>query len=323
MLGDPIVELKKVMSTSDIYSLFIDYIPGILTHSPFRDRLKNGNDSSPSLIIEPYKDEMRWRDFGKTTNAEGDGLDFVAELEGVTRTEAAIIILTKLKSGVKVKHADVRQVSKEKEVVLKDWDKYELDFWRNLGVQRDLLDNVYPIEKFFVNGYLVWETSERFPIFQYSFGPNAYQVYAPMSDRGNRHRNHNTKHLVFGMDTLPETGKNLLITKSKKDILVLQGINVRAVVAPPSETNFVGLLANKDELERRFENIYVSLDPDPTGRDAQHELCFITGWKPLNLDYPENSKDPADIIQNLGCEQGQPLLRKLLIDGWKSSNTRT
>ena len=316
---------EKGLKISDLYSMFIDFKVGEHTYSPFKVRNGDDNiDSTPSLLITEYKGILTWKDFGlNTVNQIGssDAIGFVQQLfRFKDRSKAMLFIIEKLLNNELPAKYVFKSTEKPYHPLLSvqgrdTWKDFELAYWDTFGVSEQLLqeNSVYPLEYYKVNGTLKWESTIEQPKFLYIFHDDSWQIYNPFAEnKKDKFRTNNIAHIVIGYNTLPTISDGLLITKSMKDILVWKSLGAKAVVAPMNEVTFSALLARKNEFDNRFKNIYILFDGDATGIMNSKLLAEMTGWNSLLFDFPQDTKDSADVIKAMGKDNGGIYLKKQL-----------
>ncbi len=201
------------------------------------------------------------------------------------------------------------------QVQIKDFTEEELEWWKSFGINKRLLKkyHVFSLQHVFLNGNLRFSSTSKFPIYGYYFGKDKtskelWKIYFPFNkDKGIRFLNNLPKKKLQGYKQLPEKGDLLVITKSMKDVMSLNGFGI-AACAPNSETLFVNdkQLA---EFKQRFKHILVVYDQD---RSGLYNMCKIRKSHP-ELNYfviPRKfgSKDFTDLIRDHGIEKVKTLV---------------
>lgn len=196
-------------------------------------------------------------------------------------------------------------------VLVGELESWELPFWEaHCTTKRSLSRlHVYGLRGFYIDGVYKYRSEENNAKYVYVCSSDSYQMYKPFEDRTFRFRGHNIKNTLFGYNSL-ESGGNLVITSSMKDVIMFYNIGMKAI-APTSEGVFSGIREKYAELRNRFDNIYVCFDNDKKGREATRALCkeFDT-LIPLYLSGGE--KDGADIVKNYGLSIFRDEIKKLL-----------
>lgn len=125
-----------------------------------------------------------------------------------------------------------------------------------------------------------------------------------------RFLNNVNKKTLQGYKQLPEKGDLLVITKSMKDVMSLNGFGI-AACAPNSETLFINdkQLA---EFKQRFKHILIFYDSDRPGR---YNMAKIRREHPeLNYYFlPRHlSKDFTDTIKQVGVDKMKELVNQFM-----------
>jgi hypothetical protein len=247
--------------------------------SPFPDR----EDSTPSFKLRYKNNVLLWHDFGDVKSAKYPKsiVGFVMRYFEISNyMEAMNRIMDDMKdfscnSNIFKELENIREksnkISKKGITVRKEFKEHELDFWKSLGVSKEILEEYFvkAVVECFIEGRL-WRRSSKYdPMFAYILSKEiddySFQVYRPLAeDKINKFRDHNTDGYLFGLDQLPKKGEKLIITKSCKDVLVLRSRGYWAI-CPFSEASYVHLLAILPSLFERFTNIFIMYDPDPAG----------------------------------------------------------
>ena len=317
MYGNPEVVLKnalkaKGLTKSDIYRLFIDFTPGVHIQSPFKDRVRNSGDKTPSLIINEYKGELRHWDFGKdrSSMSHNDSVGFVQDLYSIDYEEAVDRIIQRL-NGAEIVPYEAKNLTKDIPVITynnsyKDW---ELNYWKRFGLDEQLLlkHKVYPLTSYGYNSP-IWISTKVYPKYAYIFGEDSWQIYSPLSPKGEKFKTRNIKGYIIGYDLLPKNGKWLVITKSKKDVMCFDKLGLPAI-ASMNERVWEHLLDIREELDNRFTNKIILFDNDETGKESAKLLAEATGWKNLDINYTKG-KDPSDVIEFCGYEELKKLIKQ-------------
>ena len=309
---------RRGLTLSDVYAYFIDFTPNAHINSPFPFRMKKDSyDATPSLLISEHKGELRFKDFGALPQqVVNDAVGFVQLLYGgITREDAIKIIIETVTTNA-VRKTNFKTQAKVNKIAVPRNTMYsfELEYWTKLGISKKALEDasIYALDYYAINGRDVWTSEQHAPKFYYLLGKDSWQLYNPYGEKRQKFKLNNVKDVIIDYNLLPNTGKYLFISKSKKDCMVWRSLGVKAVCAPINEsTFFTPLIDRADELNSRFEKTFILFDNDDTGRVGADYLANETKWIPLILDYPEGCKDPADVITEYGTMQGRNLITKL------------
>lgn len=297
------------VSHADLLShyLGIDSLP-VLINSPLR------NDAHPSFFIySPDGSKVYYKDY-----ATGDGGDIYSLLmkkknvsfSKLIREVASERELKKSNHEVysTVTHAKkFSKINTELKVKVRDWKDYDIAYWESYGVSLRWLKyaEVYPISH-----KIIYKEGNRyvFPAAKYSYvfverkeGKVSLKVYSPYNKKY-KWMNTNDASVVGLWTKIPKTGDKLAICSSLKDALCLwANIGIPAIYVQ-SETIGISQTA-REEIEKRFRNIYICFDNDEPGLRDGERVAASTGFKNVVLPHFDGGKDISDCYKVLGKER--------------------
>lgn len=298
------VELLQHVTEEDIMLHYFGDFQAKTYFCPFRA------EKTPSFKILYHKGRLKWIRFGLVDRLSSP-LDFVMMKYNISVQDAIRKIYLEVKGDVNLIHNRLEvPVFKQSIKYTDDWENFELDYWKDYHVYRDTLDkfNVYPCTAYWI-GNIKWHYSKlKDPLFVYLHSEESWTGYRPLAiDKENKFRKYNISKHIMGLNNLPKLGKDLFITSSYKDIMVLDIINIPAI-APHTEKSLLDIELIKD-LKLRFKNIYVAYDNDETGISSSIELTKNYGLKYWNV--PKSCigcKDPSDLVKKEGIENLKQLI---------------
>lgn len=322
-------QLEEFVTDEEIYRYYLkhDFIPGAKYKSPLPGR----DDKDPSFQILYKNGKLVWRDYGYVPDKRlsmypNNAIVFAHIMLGSISINETIqqiyddIILgnnTLSKEEIqKIKINALKGVYSAGVRIKQKMDPYEIAYWINLGVTKELIDryNIYGTEAAFFNNKLWRKSVPKDPLFTYLFSKEEeqWQLYRPYAGNGSKFRGHNTTEVIMGWDQLPTRGQTLIITKSMKDLLVLESINFISI-APMSEKRFADLIPLADEINSRFNHVYIMFDNDKTGKDcAQYLNNHMPHWRPFFF-HANVGKDPSEVLINFD----QNYLKRVLYSNLK------
>src|SRR5690606_31887571 len=120
------------------------------------------------------------------------------------------------------KEAKIIQVKRQ------PWTEKDKEYWRSFYLNGRILKkyNVASCEKVWLNDDIIYSYNSNDPAFVYYFGQGDYKIYFP--NKKEYRFIGNTTHMK-GLEQLQEKGEILIITKSLKDVMVLDIFNIPAV----------------------------------------------------------------------------------------------
>lgn len=338
--------LKKI-SEYDIYRYYLgfDFSPKKCVPSPFRTETRGSFN-----IYFNQSGYLRHLDFGDTYY-KGNCFQFVQQLYGLDYNNALKKINYDFNLGLGFDNSGssgvdygsiIKQFIKSEEfnrendnqntiqrvtihVQVKPFTEKELEYWNRYGISVDELirNNIYSIDKLYLNGKYIgnYNGQLRFAYhFQDENGESYFKIYQPFSENYKWISNVPVKQ-VLQINSLPRTSKAIIVAKSKKDKIILEKLH-----SDVYEVQKEGPECIPPELDSFFDEFYedkfIFYDNDEAGMKASKEMNKL-GYKWINIpnEYKElGIKDPGDLIEYFGIEDGMRLLdilirRKLLNEG--------
>lgn len=186
------------------------------------------------------------------------------------------------------------------EIASKPFTKEELEYWKQFYLTEEQLKRNYIYSvKFAKRGdRVLFKGGEM--CFAYYLGNKEYNLYFP--NRRYARFMKTDMSIVQGWYLIPNTGNDLIITKSYKDVVCLiENLNIPAV-APQSET-ILWESDVMDKLSKRFIRIWCLFDNDQDGRRATRKYISRYPYiRPLLFPFTMK-KDYTDNLKALGLER--------------------
>jgi hypothetical protein len=312
-------DLLRYTTEYDIYSYYIgdQFKIGKVMKSPLR------KDIHPSFGIfkATISGNLLWKD--QATGKTGNVIQFVAELFNLSQDNALQKIAHDVKDNlIKVsKEGERLQESyrKTKTVISiqkKNFTDIDDTFWGQYFITRDILKahNVYPIQTFWVNDIIsnLFYTKDQ-PLYAYGVF-DKYQIYCPHGIKKNKFRTNCSKYDMYGLEQIPALGQLLIITKSNKDVMVLDRLGYCAI-APTGENTPIPLEIMTD-LKNRFKRIIILYDNDEAGVKGSKELSKTHELENIHIPFEYYQKfgikDISDYIKSYKVTKSKQLLKDLL-----------
>lgn len=322
------------ISDYDIYRYYLGYDFQYRKNylSPFRS-----SDTRPSFAIMVLRSgQLYHSDFGDSSY-KGNCFHFVQQLYGLNFNQALIKINKDFGLGLMGSgnngsnhYQDIVKQYQEPEkvefgepsevkihVIPKSFSCEELKYWSEYGINQDDLkeEKIFSIDKLYVNGKFISNYNNEMK-FAYLFedGDESFiKVYSPFSKEYKWISNVPIKR-ALNLDQLPREGETILITKSKKDKIVLKKLYPEIYEAQKEGTECI-----TEELDNFFEEWYkykiCFFDNDEPGKKA-NRLLNPKGYGWINIPNQYNEvgvKDPSDLVKYYGIEKGYDVLRGLLV----------
>lgn len=207
----------------------------------------------------------------------------------------------------------------------RNWDLTDYRYWQICHLDFNRLDDedVIPTKYVYLekNGKtIIFNSTKSNPIYSYKefdWETNKFlgwKVYFPLSP------NKKFKWMCCadisrsypGFNKLPEKGKLLIVTKSRKDVLVLNLLGFNAISIPSETSNLSEELINNIKL--RFTTIILLLDSDKTGIESSEKLSSKYDLKSIIIPAEYNCTDTAEIVNKIGLNKSKILINKLIND---------
>jgi len=295
---------------------------GELFNSPFR------KDVNPSCSFKYFKGVLRFRDW--TEPKTKDCFDIVQEIYNCSYNEALNHIYNDMVLDIRptIKKKDTVKINfvKEKpkfDVEVKPFSMVEGEYLKQFGITRETCRkfNVVAVNRLFINEKLVYTHNPNDPALGYYFGVDEkgyskWKIYffkRNKQSKGPRFLSNTNR--IQGLIQLPPRGDFLVITKSLKDVMVLDSFDINSV-AMQGETMLPYDYIIED-FKRRFTHIATLLDFDRTGVMSANKLrkmydipaYFLTNGRFKSKNYM--AKDISDVVKN----HGKPKTAKILYVG--------
>jgi len=324
------IDKKYILSRvtqEEIFQYYL-HIP-VRTKKSYRSPLRK--DRNPTCSFHYHRDGiLRFRDW--TEERGWDCFDIVKKIYGCNFYEALQMIARDFNLAEVDPKYDVRRVLRknskldtedkrtksiiEVEIIPKRFSLNDAKYLKLYRIDSEIAKKfeVYSIRKAWINGKLKYFRSPANPCLGYYFGTDSqgngkWKLYFYKSTKTRFQCNTNR---INGWIQIPEEGEVLIITKSMKDVMVLDSFGIPSI-AMQNETT----LPYKriiDELRSRFRLIYTLYDFDRTGIRMGNTIKKLYGIKPLFLfngrfgstDY--GAKDISDYVKEFGKNQTLSLI---------------
>jgi hypothetical protein len=308
--------ILRVVSAYDIYKYYIghDFTFGKAFRSPLRE-----GDKVPSFVVNvAKKGDLFHLDYGDPFK-RGGCVDFVKQLYNVDYDMALRMIDRDLRIGIvsgNVVLPDIPRVKAaappEKEpafiqVVTRKFNGQELDYWGSYHISlRELEENeVYAVSRLYIDRQLIGYNETQLQ-FAYKFG-DRWKIYRPGAPKKEKWLTNVPNEYMSGMHRITEGCGKAVVTKSKKDEMVLAKI-IPHVCSVQSESIVSINDKNITLLRERCGEVYVNFDSDMVGvQSCQYYNQFGFKWVNCPWGYTkpngETIKDFADLARYHGMDE--------------------
>lgn len=196
---------------------------------------------------------------------------------------------------------------------IQEYTAKQLKWWLSFGITQPTLKkyNVFSVDSVFLNGNFVYSSTEANPIYGYYFGKEEgrelWKMYFPLKTK---YRFLLNTSKLQGTKQLPATGDLLVVTKSLKDVMVLNEMGI-AAIAPQAESVIIST-KQYQALSKRFKRIVFNGDWDGAG-----QLFMINSrkkYKSIALSFTNKekyAKDVSDLVKKHGFLKAQTFIHKV------------
>lgn len=326
--GDELT-MDNVLKRVSPYQIFKYYMPsldlGKCTNSPFR----TDNDPSFGLFKGRESGEILYNDL--KGGDSGNWVSFVMKLFNVEFYDALRMVnrdmnldlmdnrSTSLRTA-KVQSKIVTDITPEeanRDLVLnvrrRKWNQNDADYWLPYGITSDILGKeTQPIISYWFNDWGSVLAEKLAYVYDFYFDGKIWRrkIYQPLSKKNKWKTNLNNL-VIDGIKDIPKKGELLIITKSRKDRLVLKSLGYNAI-ATNNEASWIPD-ANFEKLNSRYDRLVVFFDNDDTGMTNSLKFSEKYGVDRIFItDFSEKIQDIADYRKEYGKESTIKLLKQLL-----------
>lgn len=323
---------ETVLSKISEYDIFRRYMPDTLwkinhvTISPFL-RSTGKYEENPSFMISNRGGSLSFIDFSDTSK-RGNCFIFVMQLFMLPMDEALAKIDQDFGLGISSKGPNlgkykeiVREYKQPEEigkrysfiqVITRKFNKEELDYWAQyqIGIE-DLRENhIHAIDSVFLNRskFMMSSTDLKFGYLY----DNCWKIYRPYVNKKYKWMPNNVPITVMeGLDKIHDA-EFALITKSKKDYMVLKKV-IDNVCATQNEGIACFSEENVQLLRQKSKRQILSFDNDVPGVENSKLITKVFGFDYCNVpkDYiMEGITDWADLLKAHGYEPIKEILKR-------------
>lgn len=198
-------------------------------------------------------------------------------------------------------------------ISIRDFSKLDLEYWRNLGVEKTILDKfkVHSISESGFEYIKMFKTQPNTISFAYEID-GLFKKYTPEQPEYNVKKSliPHLNNVVFGLEQLPtEKIENLIICEGEKDVIVASSRGFNAVTFGSATNN--PTTENIKRLQEHCNNLFVCYDADPGGETGAKNM--IKNYPEIiNLQLPKNNNikgyDITDYFQECTAQDFQKII---------------
>ncbi len=318
-----IVSAEFVLDQVDDLLIYRHYVGVFVLGKKFQHPFRKDLNPSFAIFFGTRALKLFWKDFG--TNEAGDCFSLVAKLHKLSYGEAIQKVasdfgLIKGTPTITKKQILEAQAFKEEfqkreyliQVERRAMNAEELAYWGQYNITREdlLANNIFAINKLWLNKRLRSLDVTKLHFAYYFPEVDKWKIYSPNSSEFKWFGNVSTFQME-GVDiTKFDTAKPIIITKSRKDRIILKKI-YQNVCSCQNESE-TAIPREMDVLfDQHFNLKYCWFDSDEPGKNANRKLNH-RGYKWINVPNAIYEtlglKDPSDIIKHYGWDQGSTIL---------------
>lgn len=318
--------ILKYLSQREIFEHFLNI--EVQTEEKFCSPLRY--DNHPTCNFNWYNGKLWFRDWSESKPK--DCFTIVKELYNCNFFEALLIIKREMildegggKEPRKKTEQELETVKTPKkkskiQVQFGKWHPTLVEYLQQYGITGEQCKkfNIFAPKKVWLNGKLNWTYSQKDPALAYFFGKadNGDQRWKIYFFKRDEYRFLCNTNRINGWIQIPKTGKDLIITKSLKDVVCLDTLGYPAVAMQNETTEPYDYIV--EELQGRFETVWSFYDFDRAGvrlanilkRKYELPYIFLTNGKYNTTDY--GSKDISDYIKGNSIEEAEEFLHQCI-----------
>lgn len=313
---------KAILDRVSEYDLWTHYLGHCTINKAFNSPLRK--DKRPSAVLYVATNgKILLKDFG--TGQSYDVFKFLQELKNYSYSEALLTIDGDFSLGMGYKKVITKKKPKITNIVPEYeknlchimikrgvWKPEHVAYWKEYHITMETLKKfkVHSLECYWVikNNKAEMYEARKNPIFCYDFGDQKYKIYKPL-DHNFRFMTNADNDILQGHDQLAKTGQLLIITKSLKDVMVLDQLGYNAVAVQSENSLPKDLVVN--DLKSRFERIIVLFDNDIPGIQGAMKFCKLHDLEGVTIPKESKAKDIAEFTKLHGITEAKHLLKCL------------
>lgn len=274
---------------------------GELYIAPFRD------DHSPTLALfySREKNLIMWKDFG--TGESGEVIKLFSLCRAVPYHQAILQMASPYEQEereIATSHFLSKNKDSEVRIGVKrcEWSIDSFKYWSDFGIEPSSLQKyrIDPISEYIANGKVTFRSSfPDNPSYVYRIF-NSMKIYSPLRPRNFKWRGNGSVYDIQGWEQL-RNGKDLIITKSLKDVMLLDYLGFPAI-APQSETAEIPTSVLCAIEDRGYEKIHIFYDNDEAGIAGSEKIKkkYFPEANIIRIDPASGAKDVSDLYRKWG-----------------------
>lgn len=292
--------------------LNIKKIPCVI-NSPLR------KDNHPSFAIYS-KDgvHVKYKDFA--TGDSGNIFNLLQNMWNLSFKDMLAKINENTIQGIVTTKTGGRKVSVARskiECKIREWKKHDFEYWNQFGITEVWLKyaEIYPVSHVFVTKpegerYTFIADKYAYAYVEHKENNTAVKIYQPYNKKRCKWLSGFDGSVISLWTKIPETGDKVVICSSVKDALCLWCNLGIPAIAVQGEGYAISETA-KNELLRRYKEVYILFDNDEAGLKDGASLASRTGFKNLILPKINDAKDIAELYQKTDKQEFKEIILTL------------
>lgn len=317
------INIVKNIPEEIIYNFYLGFYPQL--NKKFKSPFKYEKDPSFCFFINNGK--LLFKCF--SSGFFGDCVELVKKIYTIDYKNAILKICNDIKSikntiltinYTKIKKEDTKK--SRIEVILRRFNQVDKEYWSQFYITKELLIkyDIKPCKEVWLNNILFYTYNKYNPSYRWKIG-NLYKIYCPLSiNKNSKWLSNFDLNLIQGFKQLSYNNDTLIITKSYKDIIVLNEFYNKSVIALNAEGNHIpDMILNY--FKSKFKNIIFFYDNDLTGINYMIRNKELYGFEyfyfNIELLLKKNIKDISGYIKEYGIIDFKDLKEDLIFSNEK------
>jgi hypothetical protein len=309
--------ILKYLSQEEIFAHFlnIDVKINDLFCSPLRQ------DDHPTCNFNWFNGKLWFRDWSEASPK--DCFQIVKDLYNCNFHEALQIIkremlvdssskVVRKKTEKELKPVNVKKSKSIIQTQITKWQAEVITYLKQYGITSAICQefNVFPINRVWLNKQLIWTYTPKDPAIGYFLGKTEtgeerWKIYF---FRRSTYRFLCNTNRIYGWVQIPKQGKDLIITKSLKDVMALKRLGYDSIAMQNETTEPYDYII--EELQSRFTQLWSFYDYDRPGRELAGML--EQKYNIPSIFLKDTSKDISDYIKDTDLETAQQFLDSII-----------
>lgn len=292
--------------------LNIKKIPCVI-NSPLR------NDRHPSFALYS-KDgvHVKYKDFA--TGDSGNIFNLLQKLWNLSFKDMLNKINENTIQGIVTTKTNNKKVSVARskiECKIREWKEHDFKYWNQFGITEVWLKyaEIYPVSHVFVTKpegerYTFVADKYAYAYVEHKENNTAIKIYQPYNKKRCKWLSGFDGSVISLWTKIPETGDKVVVCSSVKDALCLWCNLGIPAIAVQGEGYAISETA-KNELLKRYRNVYILFDNDEAGLKDGASLASRTGFNNLILPKINDAKDIAELYQKTDKQEFKETILEL------------